>query len=333
MTPSTSAMPIIAVMSSFCRLTLRRVSPRACLYWMPRCREPMMNGIQETAQLAKRLRSAHLAGVDQRDLRRSRNASPRSRSRPGWNAPSPILRACSQENFKRSRKAASGRRERAEGNFARAPRAPYPARALQSYHLGACPVLLRQKVVVRRSHAPSLLAACVPAPLPASFCHLVMMYPRPIPVPSPSKLTIISLRRACRPGIQSCASSTPTVKRRRATLWAPYREGYARLNVNPVSRKATKCSIGCGRIVTIRYEGAKTESATMANSRSHAATCNIFLNAMYDRPMNLTPSYAASAAGSKSLVLRAKRTWTNAAYQPRFMSTRPSSECTDSSDA
>ena len=79
----------------------------------------------------------------------------------------------------------------------------------------------------------------------------------------------------------------------------PNRDGYARLNVNPVSRKATKCSIGCGKIVTIRYEGAKTESAAMANRRSHAATCNVFLNAMYDRPMNLTPSYAASAAGSK----------------------------------
>ena len=41
-------MPIIAVMSSFCRLTLRRVSPKGLLVLNARV-EHVMNGIQETA--------------------------------------------------------------------------------------------------------------------------------------------------------------------------------------------------------------------------------------------------------------------------------------------
>ena len=49
-------MPIIPVMSSFCRLTLRRVSPRACLYRMPRCGNHDERDPRDRA-LAKRLRA------------------------------------------------------------------------------------------------------------------------------------------------------------------------------------------------------------------------------------------------------------------------------------
>jgi hypothetical protein len=82
--------------------------------------------------------------------------------------------------------------------------------------------------------------------------------------------TIKSLKRACRPGTNSCAASTAPAKIRSSAGRSAFRYVYPSAKAMPAVQKIPKCSRSCGKGVSGRNLGGTTERMTMALARVQA---------------------------------------------------------------